>query len=359
MAPIKKVSASAYEIPTKSEESDGTIAWSKTILVLVEIEAGDQVGIGYTYADASTCLLIKNSLGKLLIGHEASDIPACWDIMVREVRNLGLSGIASRAISALDVALWDLKARLWDVSLSRLLGRSSASIEVYGSGGFTSYSIAELQKQLAGWAEQGFLAVKMKVGRHPDDDVDRVEMARRAIGDDVQLYVDANGAYGAKQALGFAEAYSELGVTWFEEPVDGDDLDGLRWVRDRAPMRIAAGEYGDRLSYFQKMLSAKSVDVLQADATRCCGITGFLQAAAVCEAHHFPFSSHCAPALHVHAAASVPCFTTAEYFFDQYSIDKIFFEGVPQFKDGRLWPDIERPGLGLTLRRNDVEKFKL
>src|SRR3954453_9724045 len=123
---------------------------------------------------------------------------------------------------------------------------------------------------------------------------------RRAIGD-CQLFVDANGAYTRKQALAEAAAFGEHGVSWFEEPVSSDDLDGLRLLRDRGPagMAIAAGEYGHDAAYFRRTLEACAVDVLQADATRCGGITGFMQAVALCEAYGVPLSSHCAPSLHL------------------------------------------------------------
>ena len=158
--------------------------------------------------------------------------------MCRSVRNLGRDGIASMAISAIDVALWDLKARLLGQPLLRLLGSVRRCIPVYGSGGFTSYSTPQLQKQLAGWVEDGIGAVKMKIGAQPACDVDRVRSARQAIGS-ADLYVDANGAYSTKQALDFAQRFQDLGVRWFEEPVSSDDLSGLRLIRGRAPATAA------------------------------------------------------------------------------------------------------------------------
>ncbi len=209
-------------------------------------------------------------------------VPAAWEAMVHAIRNLGRPGICSMAIAAVDSCLWDLKARLLDVPLVTLLGAAHDGAPVYGSGGFTSYSTAQLQKQLGGWVAEGIPRVKMKIGAHPDQDLDRVRAARQAIGPEPELFVDANGAYSRKQALDFADAFTEFGVSWFEEPVSADDLAGLHLLRDRAPagMEIAAGEYGYDLWYFRRMLEAEAVDVLQADATRCAGITGFLQVGA-------------------------------------------------------------------------------
>jgi L-alanine-DL-glutamate epimerase-like enolase superfamily enzyme len=356
---IEKLAVSCYAIPTESAESDGTLKWEKTTLVLVEAQAGGFAGIGYSYADVATGKLIESLLGGVVTGGNAFDIPGAHAAMRRQIRNLGRPGIASMAISAVDNALWDLKARLLNVSLAGLLGAAHEGAEIYGSGGFTSYSIAKLQEQLGGWAAEGLTAVKMKIGRDPEADFERVRAARKAIGPGVRLFVDANAAYSRKQALAQAEKFAELDVRWFEEPVSSDDLEGLRLLRDRAPagMEIAAGEYGYDSGYFRRMLAAGAVDVLQADATRCAGITGFLAAAALSAAFQVPFSFHCAPALHVAPACAVPSFQIGEYFFDHVRIEQMLFDGVPQPKKGKLAPDLSRPGFGLDFKRADATRF--
>src|ERR671935_366585 len=316
MMPIEQIDVSAYRIPTDAPETDGTYAWTSTTLVLVEAAGGGKRGLGYTYADTATAHLVRALLATVVRGRNALDVPGCWAAMVQAIRNLGRPGISSMAISAVDVALWDLKARLLDVSLVTLLGAVRDAVPVYGSGGFTSYPIDQLQKQLGGWVEQGIPRVKMKIGTHPADDLDRVRAAREAIGPQAALYVDANGAYSRKQALAHAQAFREYGVVWFEEPVSSDDLEGLHLIRDRAPggMDIAAGEYGYDLWYFRRMLEAEAVDVLQAGCSRCGGITGFLQAATLCQARSLQLSAHCAPSLHVHPCCAVIPLKNLEYF---------------------------------------------
>lgn len=356
---ITSVAAHAYTIPTDLPEADGTYAWDSTTIVIAEVSAGGQSGIGYTYADRATEMLINTALADVVRGHDAMDVPGAWLAMVKRIRNLGRPGICAMAISGVDAALWDLKAKLLDVPLARLLGRVRPSAMVYGSGGFTSYTDAQLARQLSAWAEQGVCAVKMKVGTQPERDLERVRAARRAIGEDVQLLVDANGAYSRKQALAFAEAFAAEGVSWFEEPVSSDDLEGLRLLRDRAPagMDVAAGEYGYDLHYFRRMLAAGAVDVLQADATRCGGITGFLAAGALCQAEPLPMSSHCAPALHVAACCALPQLRHMEYFHDHVRIESMLFEGGPRLVDGCLEPPLDRPGLGLELKRPDAARY--
>lgn len=356
---IENVEVSAYKIPTDLPESDGTFAWNDTTLVLVEATAGNKRGLGYSYADVSTAELIRSSLVRVIVGREAMEIEGSWSAMVQAVRNLGLPGICAMAISAVDNALWDLKARLLGLPLVSLLGAARESLPIYGSGGFTSYSVEKLQEQLRGWVEQGIAMVKMKIGREPAADIKRVEAARQAIGNDAQLFVDANGAYPRKEALAFAQAFRDFNVTWFEEPVVSDDLEGLRLLRDRSPagMDISAGEYGYELSYFRRMLEVGAVDVLQADATRCCGITGFMKVGALCEAFHIPLSSHCAPALHAHPGCALRPMRHAEYFHDHARIERMLFEGVLPVTNGRLEPDLSQPGIGLQLKRADAAKY--
>jgi L-alanine-DL-glutamate epimerase-like enolase superfamily enzyme len=357
--PIAAVEAAAYTVPTDAPESDGTIAWDSTTMVVVEARAGDVRGLGYSYAHASAAALISDTLAGVVAHKNAFDISASHVAMVQAVRNVGRPGIASAAISAVDVALWDLKARLLDVPLVSLIGGARERIAVYGSGGFTSYSIARLREQLGGWVASGIRDVKMKVGRDPDQDPDRVAQARQAIGDAAGLYVDANGGYDRKQAVAFAARFAEQRVGWFEEPVSSDDLEGLRLVRDRAPagMEIAAGEYGYDAIYFRRMLAAGAVDVLQADATRCLGVTGFLHASALCDAWSMPLSAHTAPSLHAHLCCAAPRARNVEYFHDHVRIEQMLFDGALHAVGGVLTPDRSRPGLGLTLKRRDAERF--
>ena len=357
--PINRIEVSVYTVPTDNPESDGTLEWQSTTIVLVNAFAGDRVGLGYTYADVSTGVLIHNLLAKIVTGRDALAVTASWEAMVRQTRNLGRPGIVSMAISAVDAALWDLKARLLRLPLVTLLGSVHEAVAIYGSGGFTSYTNQQLEAQLGGWASAGIPRVKMKVGRDAKADRDRVSLARRAVGPDTELFVDANGAYSRKQALEQAGHFTRSAVTWFEEPVSSDDLQGLRLIRDRAPagMEIAAGEYGYDAGYFRRMLQAGAVDVLQADATRCGGVTGFLQAAALCTAYHLPLSAHTAPALHTHVCCAALPIRHLEYFHDHVRIERLFFEGAAQPVNGTLRPDLSRPGMGIALKTKDVERF--
>src|ERR1700761_9384781 len=212
-----------YTVPTDAPEADGTFSWSSTTMVLVTLHAGGEQGIGYTYADASTAKLVQSLLEKVVRGQDAFDHGAILQAMYLQVRNSGETGITSMAISAIDTALWDLRARLLNIPLVSLLGSVRQGIPVYGSGGFTSYDDDQLERQLGGWAERGFTRVKMKVGTHPEDDPRRVAVVRKAIGDATELFVDANGAYTVAQALALGHSFAGMGVRWLEEPVSSDN----------------------------------------------------------------------------------------------------------------------------------------
>jgi len=359
--PIERLDAAAYTIPTDRPEADGTLAWDSTTVVVVEAHGGGHAGLGWTYGPAAIAALVRDALAGVVRGRDALDVPGAWAAIGEQLRNAGSGGLAAYAVAAVDVALWDLKARLLDLSLASLLGRRRETVPVYGSGGFTSYDDAELAAQLEGWVEQGITRVKMKVGARPEDDPRRVALAREAVGDDVELMVDGNGAWTPVAARVIAERFAEHAVSWFEEPVASDDLAGLRHVREHAPagMAVAAGEYVADVYGFRRLLEAEAVDVLQGDVTRCGGISGLMAADALCRAHARPFSAHCAPTIHAHACAAMQTAEHIEWFHDHARIEALLFAGAPRPAGGALRPDPGSPGLGVELKRGDAERWRV
>jgi L-alanine-DL-glutamate epimerase-like enolase superfamily enzyme len=357
---IERLDVSAYTVPTDQPESDGTLEWDSTTIVVVEARAGAVGGIGYTYGNQSIATLVTSKVADVVRGRDPMDVGAAWTAMHVALRNEGHSGHSMMAMSAVDAALWDVKARLLDVPVVALLPAAHDSVPIYGSGGFTSYSLDRLGEQLGGWVEQGIPRVKLKVGRSPSDDPARLDAARKAIGDDTELYVDANGAFDRKQALDWAHRYRrEWNVSWFEEPVTSDDPQGLGLVRDHGPagMDIAAGEYGYTIAEFLTWIDA--VDCLQADVTRCGGITGMLRVAALCASRSIDLSGHCAPSLTMHALSAASHLRHLEYFHDHVRVERMLFDGVLDPRDGALTPDRSRPGLGLELKRADAEAYRV
>jgi L-alanine-DL-glutamate epimerase-like enolase superfamily enzyme len=359
--PIESVRARAYKIPTEEpEESDGTLKWTSTTLVVVEVHAGDARGIGYTYGDAGIVKIVEGMLKEALLKADALQTAACYAAMIGKIRNNGREGLTAMAISALDIALWDIKGQVLHAPVSALIGGARSHVPVYGSGGFTSYSERELTAQLACWVhEMEIPRVKMKVGRDPAADPQRVGAARKAIGARAELFVDANGAYTRKQALDLARQFAEQNVCWYEEPVYHNDLEGNAFVRDRAPavMEVSNGEYGYAPYNFARIIAAGAADVLQADVTRCGGYSGFLAVDALCEAHNLPLSSHCAPYVTLPVAACSKTLRHIEYFYDHVRIERMLFDGAREPKDGGLSPEGDRPGIGLEFKTNDAEKY--
>jgi L-alanine-DL-glutamate epimerase-like enolase superfamily enzyme len=347
---VSRVDVAAYTVPLEEEESDGTLAWDSSTCVVVHVHAGDHVGLGYTYGPTAVAELIESKLAAAVEGCDELAPQAAWAAMQRALRNAGRPGVGAMAVSAVDVALWDLKAKSLGVALADLLGRFHEAVPVYGSGGFTSYSDERLRTQLAAWVEDFEIPrVKMKVGRDPERDPQRLAAAREAIGADTELLVDANGAFTRKEALHWAERYAEFGVTYLEEPVSSEDREGLRFLRDRGPagLAIAAGEYEWDLPQLAELSGC--VDILQADVTRCGGVTNMLRADALCKARALPFSAHCAPAISAHVCAAMECVEHIEYFHDHVRVEKLLFDGTLDPSEGALRPDSDRPGLGLTL----------
>ncbi len=355
---VERLSVAAYAIPTDGHESDGTLEWDSTTIVVVHAHAADEAGLGYTYAPAAAGKLVEKKLVPLAEGADALAPAAAWEAMARSLRNAGRPGIGFCALAAVDTALWDLKARLLGLPLVDVLPRVHDAVPVYGSGGFCSYPLEGLREQLRGWVEAGIPRVKMKISREPERDPERLDAARQAIGDEAELFVDSNGALSPKQALGWAERLRhEWGVSWFEEPVSSADRDGLRLVRENGPggLDIAAGEYAYVLADFRNLVGA--VDCLQADVTRCGGITGLLAAAALARAHGLDLSGHCAPQLSAHALCAVPNLRHLEYFHDHVRVESLLFDGVLEPVDGSLRPDRSRSGNGLELKSSDAERY--
>ncbi len=360
-ARIEAVDVSAYQVPTSAdEESDGTLIWDSTTIVVVELRCGEHTGLGYTYCHPSAGQVIESKLADVIKGADPLMPQKVWCEMQMQSRQMGHAGIAAMAISAVDVALWDLKAKLLGVCLADALPRYREQVPIYGSGGFCNLTPEQLRSQVQGWVDDGFRSVKIKVGRDAKADMKRIELVRSVVGDDVEVMVDANGANNPQDAVLWAERYrAEFGVTYFEEPVSSDDLRGLAYVREHAPagLAVAAGEYGWNLPSFQAMLDAGAVHILQADVTRCGGISNLLRIDGLCKAHCLPFSAHCAPAISAHACCAMETLVHREYFHDHYRIESMLFDGTLNPAEGLLTPDRSRPGLGLTLKRDDAERY--
>lgn len=361
---VRSVRAAAYSVPTEFPEADGTLSWEATSLVVCEVEAGGVTGLGYSYAHRACLPVIEDTLTGVVTGRDVMDVPGTWVAMQRAIRNAGWPGVVACALSAVETALYDAKARLLGLSLASLLGRCHDAVPVYGSGGFTTYDDEQARRQLRRWVEEDRIPrVKIKIGESWGSrvarDLHRVNFARDVVGGDVDLYVDANGGYSVGEAVRVGHALADHGVTWFEEPVSSDHLAGLSQVRGQVTPDVTAGEYGYDLPYFATMVQARAVDCLQIDVTRCGGYGEWLRAAAVAAASSIEISGHCAPNLSAHVAVATPNLRHLEYFRDHERIERMLFDGALTPCEGAMRPDLSRPGHGLAFKHSDAEQYRV
>ena len=348
---IDRLDVAVYTVPTDGPEADGTLRWDSTTAVVVHAHAAGAVGLGWTYSSPAAAAVVTHNLRDVVVGRDAADVPGTLDAMTRACRNFGSRGLVAQAVSAVDIALWDLLGHLRDLPLSIMFGRCRDAVPIYGSGGFTNLDDDQLVEQVDVWHRAGCTAMKIKIGQSwgsdTERDLARVKRLRELAGDTVELMVDANGGYSPGQARRVGAALDHLGVTWFEEPVSSDDTDGLAAVRGAVRCDVAAGEYiADR--YDARRL-APVVDCLQLDGTRCGGYTGWLAAASIAAAHNLDVSAHCAPAVHVPVAAAIPRLRHLEYFIDHTRLEAELFDGTPVPNSGQLPVSTSRCGHGMTL----------
>lgn len=348
---IQRVDVEVYTVDTAEPESDGTLQWNATTAVVAHVHCGEAAGLGWTYSSPAAAAVIRDELAAVVVGRDPFDVAGAWEAMHRHCRNLGTRGLVMQALSAVDIALWDLKARLSELPLGALLGQVRATVPIYGSGGFTNLDDDQLAEQVVTWQAAGCTSMKIKIaqdwGSNLPRDIQRVQYLRELAGDGTELMVDANGGYTVGQARRAGATLDDLGVVWFEEPVSSDDLAGLRAVKDSVRCDVAAGEYVSDLYDARRL--APEVDCLQLDATRCGGYTGWLAGAALAASHNLQVSAHCAPALHSPVAAGISNLRHIEYFIDHTRLEPKLFDGLPTAADGAMTPNTARPGHGMTL----------
>jgi L-alanine-DL-glutamate epimerase-like enolase superfamily enzyme len=355
--PLTGAQTAVYRFPTPEPEADGTLRWHATTAVTVTLEAGGHSGLGWTYSSPAAATLVHDTLAAAVHDRDAFDIAGGWQAMHRACRNFGTKGLAMQAISAVDIAWWDLKARLLAVPLAALFGTCRSDVPIYGSGGFTTLTDVELEDQINWWHSVGCTAMKIKIGESWGNniarDLARVGQLRTFAGDGVHLMADANGAYTPGQARRVGAALDELGVVWFEEPVSNDDITGLATVRAALNCDVTAGEYAADVYDIDALLPV--VDCLQLDVTRCGGYTGWLRGAALAQAHNIQVSGHCAPALHVPVALAIPHLRHVEWFADHARLEPLLVDGTPDVHDGALHLNSDCTGHGMTLSRQSAD----
>lgn len=318
-------------------------------------------GFGLGQSNPGTREIIERAFKDLLIGRDPFDIERLWSDMFWRVRGYGRKGVAFCAISAVDIALWDLKAKALGLPLYKLLGPYADSVPIYGSGGWTNFTLAELIAETEGWVEQGVKRVKIKVGKDfgnaEREDIERVAAVRRALGDDVAIYIDANNGYHPKQAIYMAREFERYQVGWFEEPLLADDIDGLARVAASTTIPVATGEHEYTKYGFRDLIARGGADIVQPDVGRVGGVTEWMKAAHLAHAFDLPVAPHGVQLVHLHLCCATPNLKVVEYLKVAHDADKVWYTEFPEHENGMWSPFPDKPGLGLELDPAAVEKY--
>lgn len=353
---IRSVELSSVVLPLSTPISDAKVLtgrqrpMTEVVLLFAEIRTEQGLeGIGFSYSKRGggpAQYAHAKEVADLLIGEDPSDIPRLYERLLWAGASVGRSGLATQALAALDISLWDLKAKRAGLPLAKLLGPYRDSVRTYNtSGGFLNAPLEEVTRNAVRSLEAGIGGIKIKVG-HPDPAVDRarVTAVREAIGEDAPLMVDANQQWDRPTALRMGRWLEQFDLVWIEEPLDAYDVEGHRQLADALDTPIATGEMLASVAEHVRLVDARACDIIQPDAPRVGGITQFLRLATLADHAGLQLAPHFAMEIHLHLAAAYPREPWVEHFD---WLDPLFEERL-ETRDGRmLVPD--RPGLGITL----------
>jgi len=353
---IRSVRLSSVVLPLPTAISDAKVLtgrqkpMTEVVLLFAEITSAQGLeGVGFSYskrAGGPAQYAHAKEVAGLLVGEDPADIPRLYERLLWAGASVGRSGLATQALAALDIALWDLKAKRADLPLAKLIGAHRDSVRTYNtSGGFLSAPLEEVRENAARSLEAGIGGIKIKVG-HPDAAVDRarVEAVRETIGEDTPLMVDANQQWDRPAALRMGRWLEQFDLVWIEEPLDAYDVEGHRQLADALDTPIATGEMLASVAEHVRLIDARACDIIQPDAPRVGGITQFLKLATLADHAGLQLAPHFAMEIHLHLAAAYPREPWVEHFD---WLDPLFEERLETREGRMLVPD--RPGLGITL----------
>ncbi|RWX60060.1 mandelate racemase/muconate lactonizing enzyme family protein [Mesorhizobium sp. M4B.F.Ca.ET.089.01.1.1] len=363
---IKRVEARLVRMPLQATTSFATRAVKTRDYVLVKVISKDGIGLGYTYAGNSGGSIsldaVTTLLAPLIVGKSSLMIEGLWERMYRDALLHGRTGAVMRALSAIDIALWDHNARFANLPLWQFLGSyTDGFVDCYASGGYyqEGKSPEHLADELAGYVEQGFKAVKMKVGMLSlEEEKRRIMTARGRIGTDVRLFLDANNAWrDLFTALPFVRCFEPFCPDWIEEPFSPDDIESHARLVTSTTIPVATGEVEAGRWRFRALLDARAAHVLQADALVCGGITEWRRICGIASAYGVPVYPHAWHDIHVHLAASQPNSALVEYFVDhQIVCTQPLFDRELKPQDGRIALPSEA-GLAFSFDEETLDRY--
>ena len=355
---ITDVRVEQYRWPKEKPIANGKHVYTHNDLNLLIIDTDEGIsGYGCSWA-----IEFAESMGKAIIGEDPLNNERLWQ-KIYVPKFIGRRGTSCKTVSAIDIALWDIKAKAAGMPLYRLLGGFRERIPCYVAGGYYAENkgLKELQQEMEEYVSWGIRAVKMKVGAlSAREDAARVRAVRQVIGDDVKLMLDANCAYRFFEAIEFSRMVEEYNPYWLEEPVDADDYDGYRKVAAKSNIPIAAGENEVTRFGFRDLINTQAVSILNPDAASLGGVTEFMKIAGYADANGLVMSPHGQQQLHVHLDCAVPNVNIAECYPPQYDakVYEAFEHPVVFNEDGTVSPS-EEPGVGLDINREVLAPYRI
>lgn len=360
---IKKVDVHLVSTQVKGGFQDATRNVEMIGYTIVRITTDQGLeGFGVTYHEVggeATKSLIINNIAPKLIGRDPLETEVIWQEMFHYLRGIGRKGLMFCALSAVDIALWDLKGKIFEIPLYRLLGGNKTKIPVYGSGGWTSYSDEHLVEEMKGIVAQGYQIIKFKVGVNGGDtplkDVERVRKVREAVGPDIKILLDANNCWDAATAVQFANRVREYNISLLEEPVFADDIRGLAKFKRGTDIPLATGEHEYTKFGARDLVLNEAADIIQCDGTRAGGYTEMLKIAAITQAWNLKFAPHAMENIHIHLISAVPNALYLERLLLFEELTSSVYINPPMPENGFMEiPDL--PGLGLELNMDYINQ---
>jgi L-alanine-DL-glutamate epimerase-like enolase superfamily enzyme len=362
---IKSINVHLVSAPVPGNLSDATRKVETIGYTIVRIVTeGGVEGFGVTYNEVggeATKSLIVHSMAQKLIGRDPFETEVIWQELFQFLRGVGRKGLMLCALSAVDIAIWDLKGKLIGLPLYKLFGGCKTRIPVYASGGWTSYEDDLLVSDMKRMVADGYNMLKFKVGveggANPARDVKRVEKVRNAVGENIGLMLDANNCWDAATAVQFANSVREFNIMFLEEPVPADDIVGLTRYKRCTDIPLATGEHEYTKFGARELVRNEAADIVQMDATRAGGFTEMLKVAAITEAWNLLLAPHAMDNIHIHlvSAASNAPFLERLVMFDE--ITSRVYKNAPVPKNGIMEiPDL--PGLGLELNMDFIREHQ-
>jgi L-alanine-DL-glutamate epimerase-like enolase superfamily enzyme len=361
---IDKVDVFLVSTAVDSSLADSTRKIESVGYVIVRLSTDDGLtGLGITYdevgGEAIRQLIVKE-LAPLIIGKNPFETEVIWEKISQYVRGVGRKGLTFCALSAVDIALWDLKGKMAGMPVYKLLGGNKSKIPVYACGGWTSYNQNELVKEMQSMVANGYTMVKMKIGvndgRCPEEDIKRVRLVRQELGPQIEIAIDANNAFKSATAIRIAHKLDECNLYFFEEPVMADDMEGLAKVRESIDIPVATGEHEYTKYGVRDLLLHKAADIIQPDVTRCGGITEWMKMATIAHAWNIMMAPHGMEYMSMHLLGAISNGLMLERVLLFEPLNEIVFVNPPQPRNGYIEiPD--EPGLGLELNMDNIRKY--